>query len=60
MSERNMEGKKYRHPKFGEVEVTLQPNYEAGGPRNVLIFLKNEAKYYVVPQRSLRVLKKQS
>ena len=58
MSSHNMEGKKYRHSKFGEVQVTKQPNYKAGGPRNVLICLENGSEF-VVPQRSLRKLKKE-
>ena len=52
-----MEGKKYRHPRFGEVQVIRQPNYKAGGPRNLLIRLKDGTES-VVPQRSLRKIKK--
>lgn len=51
-----MEGKKYRHSKFGEVEVIRQPNYKSGGPRNILIRTKNGTEC-IVPQRSLRKLK---
>lgn len=55
---RQMEGKKYRHPRFGEVRVIRQPSYKAGGPRNVLIRLKNGTET-VVPQRSLRKLRRE-
>ena len=50
-----MEGKIYRHHKLGEVKVIRQPNYKAGGPRNVLIRDMMETEY-IVPQRSLRKL----
>lgn len=55
---RQMEGKKYRHPRFGEVRVIRQPNYKAGGPRNVLVRLKDGTEM-IVPQRSLRKLRKE-
>lgn len=53
---KNMEGKEYNHPKFGRIQVLRQPNYKAGGPRNVLIRLKNGIET-IVPQRSLRKIK---
>ena len=56
MRARNMEGKKYRHPRFGEVLVLKQPGYVKGSPRNVLIRLKDGIQV-IVPQRSLRKLK---
>lgn len=48
-----MEDKLYRHPRFGLVKVLIQPNYKAGGPRNVLIRLEDGTET-IVPQRSLR------
>ena len=51
---RNMEGKLYRHPSFGLVRVITQPNYKAGGPRNVLI-RTHSGQEVIVPQRSLRL-----
>lgn len=53
---RNMEGKEYWHGKYSTVQVIKQPNYKAGGPRNILIRTKADG-YYIVPQRSLRKLK---
>jgi len=52
---RNMVGKKYIHSKLGIVEVIAQPNYEVGGPRNVLV-KSLRGKEVIVPQRSLRKL----
>jgi len=53
----NMEGKMYLHPRFGKVRVIIQPNYKAGGPRNVLVQQIDIDEEVVVPQRSLRVIK---
>lgn len=50
---RNMEGKLYQHHSFGLVRVITQPNYKAGGPRNVLIRTRF-GQEVIVPQRSLR------
>lgn len=62
---RNMVGKRYKHSKLGIVEVIKQPNYRAGGPRNVLIRLIKQAGFtneveFIIPQRSLRKLTKES
>lgn len=51
-----MVGKRYIYSKLGVVEVIIQPNYEAGGPRNVMV-KTIKGKLIVVPQRSLRKLK---
>ena len=53
-----MEGKKYKHPRFGIVKVLKQPGYVKGSPRNVLIRLGSGLEF-IVPQRSLRKLKKE-
>ena len=51
--------KLYRHPRFGTVKVLIQPNYKAGGPRNVAIQIFETGKSTIVPQRSLRKIKAQ-
>lgn len=51
---RNMEGKFYQHHSFGLVRVIIQPNYKAGGPRNLLI-RTSSGQEVIVPQRSLRL-----
>lgn len=56
MPQRNMIGKKYRHPRLGVVKVLTQPNYTKGAPRNVLI-VTVRGREITVPQRSLRKLK---
>ena len=56
---RNMEGRIYRHPKLGDVRVIIQPNYKAGGPRNVLVNCMEDGHRVVVPQRSLRKIRKE-
>lgn len=52
---RNMEGKIYRHHKFGKVKVIRQPNYKAGCLRNILV-RDTTGTEYIIPQRSLRKL----
>ena len=54
-----MEGKFYRHPRFGKVKVLIQPNYRSGGPRNVAIRILETEKDTIVPQRSLKKIKAQ-
>jgi len=58
VKKRNMEGKRYRHPRLGIVEVIRQPGYVKGAPRNVLIRLKHGHET-TVPQRSLRKIKEE-
>lgn len=58
VKKRNMEGKKYRHPRLGIVQVIRQPGYTKDAPRNVLIRLKYGHET-IVPQRSLRKIKEE-
>lgn len=55
-----MVGKLYNHSRFGLVRVLIQPNYKAGGPRNVAIQLLEAGGSTIVPQRSLRKIKRKN